>query len=99
MNRIKKDDEVIVITGKSKGLVGKVTKTLGDRVIVEGANMVTKHVKPNPASGETGGRIQQEASIHISNVMLAENGKAVKVGFRLEDGKKIRFSKKSNSKI
>lgn len=99
MNRIKKGDEVVIIAGKDKGGIGVVEKIDGDRVIVTGKNMVTKHVKPNPMSGEAGGRIQKEASIHVSNVALVEEGKAVKTGFRVEDGKKVRYSKSSDKAI
>lgn len=99
MKRIKKGDEVVIIAGKDKGGIGTVEKVDGDRVVVTGQNMVTKNIKPNPISGETGGRIQKEALIHVSNVMLVEDGKGVKTGFRLEDGKKVRFSKKSDKAI
>lgn len=103
MNRIKKGDTVIVIAGKSKGQTGEVLKVNGDKVMVAGVNKVTKHIKPNPTTGDPGGRISKEAELHISNVMLSEDGKPVKVGFRIEekDGKstKVRFSKKSNSVI
>ncbi|MBS9777575.1 MAG: 50S ribosomal protein L24 [Gammaproteobacteria bacterium] len=99
MKRIKKGDEVVIIAGKDKGSVGTVEKVDGDRVVVTGKNLVTKHVKPNPTSGEAGGRIQKEASIHVSNVQLAEDGKPVKVGFRVEGDAKVRFSKKSDKAI
>lgn len=100
MNRIRKGDEVVIIAGKDKGNTGTVEKVDGDSVIVAGQNMVTKHVKPNPMSGETGGRIQKEAPIHVSNVMLVEDGEPVKVGFRVEeDGKKVRYSKKTDKAI
>ncbi len=99
MNKIKKGDEVVIIAGKSKGGTGVVEKVDGDRVIVTGQNMVTKHIKPNPMTGEEGGRIQKEASIHVSNVQLVEGGKPVKVGFRFEDGKKVRYSKASDKAI
>ncbi|PIE42058.1 MAG: 50S ribosomal protein L24 [Gammaproteobacteria bacterium] len=99
MKRIKKGDEVVIIAGKDKGSIGKVEKVDGERVIVTGQNLKTKHIKPNPMTGETGGRIQKEASIHVSNVMLVEDGKGVRTGFRMEDGKKVRFSKKSDKAI
>ncbi len=99
MKRIKQGDEVVIIAGKDKGSVGNVKKVDGDRVVVTGQNMVTKHIKPNPMAGETGGRIQKEASIHVSNVQLVEDGKGVRVGFRFEDGKKVRYSKKSDKTI
>lgn len=103
MNRIKKDDQVVVIAGKSKGATGKVQQIKGDRVIVAGVNMVKRHTKGNPMTGDAGGIIEKEASIHVSNVMLVEDDVRVKVGFRVEekDGKsvKIRYSKKSNAEI
>lgn len=99
MNRIKKGDEVIIIAGKDKGSTGTVSKVDGDRVFVTGQNMVTKHVKPNPMTGETGGMIKKEASIHVSNVQLVEGGKPVKVGFRIEGDKKVRYSKASDKAI
>ncbi len=104
MNRIKKDDQVVVIAGKSKGATGQVQKVLGDRVIVSGVNMIKKHVKANPMTGEAGGIVEKEAAIHISNVMLVDaDGARVKVGFKTEekDGKavKVRFNKKTNAEI
>lgn len=99
MKRIKKGDEVVIIAGKDKGNTGTVESVDGDRIIVAGQNMVTKHIKPNPMSGETGGRIQKEAAIHVSNVQLVEDGKPVKVGFRVEGEKKVRYSKKTNEII
>ncbi|AAV82737.1 50S ribosomal protein L24 [Idiomarina loihiensis] len=101
--KIKRDDEVVVLAGKDKGKQGKVLKVLTDkdRVIVEGVNVVKKHQKPNPALGESGGIVEQEAAIHISNVAILnpETGKADRVGFRLEDGKKVRFFKSNNAII
>ena len=85
-------DDVVVLSGKDKGKQGKVLKVLTDkdRVIVEGVNVVKKHQKPNPALGESGGIVEQEAPIHVSNVAIfnPETGKADRVGFRIEDGKK-----------
>ena len=101
--KIKRDDEVVVLAGKDKGKQGKVLKVLTDkdRVIVEGVNVVKKHQKPNPALGESGGIVEQEAAIHISNVAILnpETGKADRVGFRTEDGKKVRFFKSNNEVI
>ncbi len=101
--KIKRDDEVVVLAGKDKGKQGKVQKVLTDkdRVIVEGVNVVKKHQKPNPALGESGGIVEQEAAIHISNVAILnpETGKADRVGFRIEDGKKVRFFKSNNAII
>jgi large subunit ribosomal protein L24 len=101
--KIKRDDEVVVLAGKDKGKQGKVLKVLTDkdRVIVEGVNVVKKHQKPNPALGESGGIVEQEAAIHISNVAILnpETGKADRVGFRIEDGKKVRFFKSNDAII
>ncbi len=104
MKRIKQGDEVVIIAGKDKGSVGTISKVDGDRVFVTGKNLVTKHIKPNPMSGEEGGRIQKEASIHVSNVQLVENGDPVKVGFRVEEGEngkkvRVRYSKTSGNAI
>lgn len=101
--KIKRDDEVVVLAGKDKGKQGKVLKVLTDkdRVIVEGVNVVKKHQKPNPALGESGGIVETEAPIHVSNVAILnpETGKADRVGFRTEDGKKVRFFKSNNAII
>ena len=94
-------DKVVVIAGKDKGKEGKIIKTLkkDNRVVVEGINMVTKHVKPN-AQNEQGGIVKQEAPIHISNLNPLENGMPVRVGRkRNEDGKLVRVSKKSGQEI
>ncbi|MBG23326.1 MAG: 50S ribosomal protein L24 [Idiomarinaceae bacterium] len=101
--KIKRDDEVVVLAGKDKGKRGKVLKvdTAKNRVFVEGVNIVKKHQKPNPALGVAGGVIEQEASIDVSNVAIynPETGKADRVGFKLEDGKKVRFFKSNNAII
>ncbi|MBS4535547.1 50S ribosomal protein L24 [Clostridium sp. D2Q-14] len=100
---VKKGDTVVVIAGKDKGKKGKILKVMPkkDRVLVEGINMVTKHQKPN-AQMQQGGIIHQEGPIHVSNVMIwskADN-KAVRVGYKtLENGEKIRISKKSGEAI
>lgn len=96
MQKIKTDDEVVVIAGRSKGQQGRVLKVLeNDRLLVEGVNMVTKHQKPNPQKGEQGGRVSQEAPIHVSNVMLWNDdaGKGCRVGIQDVDGKKVRVFK------
>jgi len=100
--KIKRDDEVIVITGKDKGKTGKVSQVLTNgKVIIEGVNTVKKHQKPNPQAGVEGGIIEQEAPIQISNVAIynSETSKADRVGFRLEDGKKVRFFKSNNELV
>ena len=99
--KIKTGDNVKVVTGNNKGSEGKVLKIVSDknRLIVEGVNMVKKHMKPN-AQNPQGGIIEKEASIHISNVsLLTSTGESTKVGYRLDDNKKVRFSKKSNEVI
>ena len=102
MNRIKKGDNVIVIAGNSKGKTGKVLTVIPekDRVIVEGVAMVSKHTKPN-AKNPQGGIVKQEASIHVSNVALVDpkSGKATRIGYKGEDGKKVRVAKKSGEEI
>ena len=99
--KIKKGDNVKVITGNNKGSEGKVLKIVSNknRLIVEGVNMVKKHMKPN-AQNPQGGIVEKEAFIHVSNVsLLNSSGEPTKVGYRIEDNKKVRFSKKSNEAI
>lgn len=101
--KIRKGDQVQVTSGDSKGKQGKVleVKLATNRVIVEGANMVSKHTKPNAAT-PNGGIIKMEASLHISNVMLvdAKTGKPTRVGkSKNADGKSIRIAKKSGEEI
>lgn len=101
--KIKRDDEVVVLAGKDKGKRGKVLKvdTTSNRIFVEGVNIVKKHQKPNPALGVAGGIIEQEAPVHASNLAVynPETGKADRVGFRIEDGKKVRVFKSNNAII
>jgi large subunit ribosomal protein L24 len=101
--KLKKGDLVQVIAGDSKGTQGKITEVITDknRAIVEGANMVSKHTKPN-AANPNGGIIKQEAAIHVSNLALvdAKTGKPTRVGRKLNDaGKLVRVSKKSGEEI
>jgi large subunit ribosomal protein L24 len=102
MRKIRKDDEVIVITGKDKGKRGTVLRVLDDdRLIIENVNLIKKHQKPNPQRGEAGGIIEKEAAIESSNVMLfnAQAGKGDRVGVRtLDDGRKVRYFK-SNGEV
>ncbi|MFM2486651.1 50S ribosomal protein L24 [Celerinatantimonas yamalensis] len=102
-NKIRRDDEVVVLTGKDKGKRGKVTKVLNTagKIFVEGINLVKKHQKPNPQLGVAGGIVEQEAAINVSNVAIfnADSGKADRVGFRFEDGKKVRFFKSSGELV
>ena len=103
MQKIKKDDEVMVITGKDKGKTGKVTKIRDDgRLFVSGVNMIKKHTKGNPQMGEPGGIIEKEAPIQASNIAIYNSSahKADKVGIKiLEDGNKVRIFKSSGEQI
>ena len=103
MNKIRRDDEVIVIAGRDKGKRGKVSRVLhNDRLIVSGVNMVKRHTKPNPMRGTPGGIVEKEASIHISNVAIfnGATNKADRVGIKvLEDGSKIRVFKSNQEAI
>ena len=98
--RIKKDDMVMVIAGKDKGKTGKVLKAMPkeNRVIVEGVNMITKHTKPSMAN-QNGGIIQKEAPIDLSNVMYVHKGQPTRVGFKVENDKKVRFAKSTGEVI
>ena len=102
--KIKKNDTVIVTTGNSKGVKGKVIKVSPskNRAMVEGANMISKHTKPNAASPQ-GGIVKQEASIHISNLVLVDpsTGEATKIGRKVDEksGKIVRYSKNSGEVI
>jgi large subunit ribosomal protein L24 len=98
--KLKTGDSVRVIAGEHKGEEGKILKVIiaKNRAIVEGVNMVSKHRKPS-ATNPQGGIEKMEAPLHLSNLMLLEGKDTVRVGFRVEDGKKIRFSKKSNKAI
>lgn len=101
MNRIRKGDQVIVITGKDKGRQGTVLNVANDTVLVETVNMVKKHAKANPMKGAEGGIVEQEMPLSISNVMLFNpiTNKGDRVGFKtLEDGKKVRYFK-SNGEV
>ncbi|MBW8191698.1 50S ribosomal protein L24 [Neiella marina] len=101
--KIHKGDEVIVLAGKDKGKRGEVEQVLVEagKVLVKGVNIVKKHQKPNPYQQVEGGIIEKEAAIDVSNVAIynAETGKADRVGFRVEDGKKVRFFKSTNQVI
>ena len=103
MKKIKRDDEVIVTTGKDKDKRGKILKVQDDgRVIVSGINMMKKHTKPNPMLGTPGGIVEKEAAIHISNIAMWNpvTNKADRVGYRsLEDGQKVRYFKSNNEVV
>jgi large subunit ribosomal protein L24 len=102
MLKIKKDDEVVVITGRDKGKRGSVLRVMSDgRLLVSGVNLVKKHTRANPNAGQQGGIVSREAPIQVSNVAIWNEaaGRADRVGFRIEDGKKVRFFKSSSKAI
>ena len=103
MNKIRKGDQVIVLTGRDKGKRGTVSLRVDEeRLVVEGVNVVKKHVKPYPMKGTTGGVVEKAMSIHQSNVAIynAATGKADRVGIKLlADGKKTRVYKSSGEEI
>ena len=103
MQKLKSGDEVIVIAGKCKGERGKLTKVLTNgRVMVEGINLVKKHVKPNPNANEQGGIIEQEAALDASNIAIYNpaSAKADKVGIKQdEDGTKVRYFKSNGDLV
>ncbi len=103
MNKIRKGDQVIVLAGRDKGRRGTVTRRVDtDHVVVEGVNVVKKHVKPNPMKGTTGGVVDKTMPIHQSNVAIYNpaSGKADRVGIKLlADGKKMRVYKSSGEEI
>ncbi|HUD41622.1 MAG TPA: 50S ribosomal protein L24 [Dokdonella sp.] len=102
MNRIRKGDQVIVITGKNKGQRGEVLRVAGDRVFVQNINLIKRHTKPNPQANQPGGIVEREASIDISNVQLFNpaTGKGSRVGFKsLEDGRKVRVFRPSGEMV
>jgi large subunit ribosomal protein L24 len=99
--RIKVGDNVKVLTGDNKGSSGKILKVyrLKNTALVEGVNLVKKHNKPN-ANNPKGGIIEKEAPINLSNLaLISKDGEITKVGYRFEDGKKVRYSKKTNEII
>ena len=100
MLKIKKGDTVKVIAGKDNGKEGKVVSVdqKTGKVVVEGVNMITKHAKPS-AANPNGGIVQKEAPIDISNVMLVVDGKATRVGFKMDGDKKVRFAKSTGEVI
>ena len=99
--KIKKGDNVVVLTGKDKGCTGKVMQVLPteNSVVVQGVNMVQRHTRPTQADPQ-GGIKHKEASLHLSNVAIADaNGKATRVGFKVEGDKKVRFAKSTGDVI
>ena len=103
MQKLKRDDEVIVIAGKDKGKRGKVTRVMDNgRLIVSGINMVKRHTKPNPNLGKQGGIVEKEAAIQISNgaIFNSKTDKADRVGIRVDgNGEKVRVFKSDSSAI
>jgi large subunit ribosomal protein L24 len=102
MEKIIKNDEVIVLTGKDKGKRGQVLRRVdAQHVVVEGVNMVKKAVKPNPMTGAVGGIVDKTMPIHVSNVALfnAATGKADRVGVKLVDGKRVRVYKSTGEVV
>ena len=103
MNKIRKGDQVIVLTGRDKGKRGTVTQRVSeDKLLIEGINVVKKHVKPNPMKGATGGIVEKSLPIHQSNIAIfnATTAKADRVGIKLlADGKKVRVYKSSGDEI
>ena len=101
--KIRRDDEVIVLAGKDKGKRGKVLSVVTEsgRVFVEGINLINKHQKPVPQLNQAGGIVEKEASIDVSNVAIynSETSKADRVGFKIEDGKKLRIFKSTGKTI
>jgi large subunit ribosomal protein L24 len=105
MNKIRKGDEIVVITGKDRGRRGTVTQVLANgKALVEGINLVKKHQRPNPNAGIAGGIVEKEMPVDLSNVMLwnSKTGKGDRVGFRVEgegeQQRKVRFFK-SNQEL
>ena len=102
MNKIRKGDQVIVLTGRDKGKRGTVTQRVDEeRLLVEGVNVVKKHVKPNPMKGATGGVVDKTLPIHQSNVAIfnAATGKADRVGIKVQGDKRVRVFKSSGEEI
>ncbi|NKZ07186.1 50S ribosomal protein L24 [Actinomadura latina] len=101
--KIRKGDEVIVLAGKDKGATGKVLRVdpRAERVVVEGVNLITKNIKADQQrAGKESGRVTVEAPLHVSNVAIVEDGKPVRVGYRInEDGTKVRISRRSGKEI
>ena len=103
MKKLKKGDEVVVITGRDRGKRGAVVRLVqGDRVLVEGVNRVKKHEKPNPNKGTSGGIIEKEMSLHISNVSIFNpvTKKADRIGVKkLEDGRQVRIFRSNGEMV
>ena len=99
--KIKKGDRVVLLTGKDKGRTGNVAKVMpkDSRVVISGLNMVQRHTRPSQSDPQ-GGIKHKEASVHVSNVAIVDsNGKPTRVGFKVEDGKKVRVAKTTGEVI
>ena len=102
MSKIKRGDNVVVLTGRDKGKRGDVTRVLGEHVLVTGVNQVKKHQRPNPMKGEQGGIVTKEAPLNVSNVAIWNpvTKKGDRIGVRsLDDGRKVRFFKSNGELI
>ena len=102
MNKLRREDEVIILAGKDKGKRGTISQMTGDRVTVNGVNMVKRHAKPNPNLGQPGGIVEREAAVHISNVAIfnPENNSADRVKIQVdENGVKKRIFSSNNQSI
>jgi large subunit ribosomal protein L24 len=102
MRKLKKDDQVVVIAGKDKGKRGSIQEVLDEnRVVVAGVNVIKKHTKANPQAGIQGGIVEHEAPIDVSNVAIynPKTSKADRVGFKEQDGKKVRVYKSNGNVI
>ena len=97
--KIKKGDQVVVLSGNDKGKTGEVVKAMPkeSKVVVQGINLVKRHTKPSQTT--PGGIVTKEAPIHVSNVALSKDGKAVKIAYKVVDGKKVRVARKSGEVI
>ena len=99
--KIRKGDNVIVISGKDKGKKGAVVKAFPkeNKVLLDGVNVVKKHVKKGAKGASKGQIVERAMPINVSNVMIVEGGKATRVGYKMEAGKKVRIAKKTNKEI
>ena len=101
--RVRRDDQVIVISGKDRGKSGRILRVdpANERVYVEGLNIVKRHTKPRPGSTDPGGIVESEGPIHVSNVMLLDpqDNKPTRVGISREDGKRARVARKTGKKL
>jgi large subunit ribosomal protein L24 len=100
---IRKNDQVIVRTGKDRGKKGRVLMVLAakNRVVVEGVNVIKRHTRPNPQKNIKGGIVEKEAPISLSNVLIADpdTGKATRIGVKVEGGERVRYAKKSQATV